>query len=80
MSYFVCPCCNKETELFPSTTGGAKGMCDELGLKLLGTLPQDPRMAATVDKGEDFFEKYPDTPLCKAFLELGNQIKSLLNK
>uniref|UniRef100_A0A0N5BSV7 Cytosolic Fe-S cluster assembly factor NUBP1 homolog n=1 Tax=Strongyloides papillosus TaxID=174720 RepID=A0A0N5BSV7_STREA len=78
MSYFVCPCCDKQTELFPSTTGGATGMCNEMGLKLLGRLPHDPRMASTVDKGEDFFETHPDTPLCKAFLELGEKVKDLI--
>jgi ATP-binding protein involved in chromosome partitioning len=28
MSAFVCPCCNKESELFPPSSGGAKKVSD----------------------------------------------------
>uniref|UniRef100_A0A915D923 Cytosolic Fe-S cluster assembly factor NUBP1 homolog n=1 Tax=Ditylenchus dipsaci TaxID=166011 RepID=A0A915D923_9BILA len=48
MSAFVCPCCSASSELFPSTTGGAEGMCKELGLDLLAQLPHDPNLAASV--------------------------------
>uniref|UniRef100_A0A0N4ZY09 Cytosolic Fe-S cluster assembly factor NUBP1 homolog n=1 Tax=Parastrongyloides trichosuri TaxID=131310 RepID=A0A0N4ZY09_PARTI len=80
MSYFVCPCCDNETQLFPSTTGGATKMCNEMGLTLLGKLPHDPRMTVSVDNGEDFFEKYPDALLCKSFIELGEKLKKIVEK
>uniref|UniRef100_A0AC35TJ78 Cytosolic Fe-S cluster assembly factor NUBP1 homolog n=1 Tax=Rhabditophanes sp. KR3021 TaxID=114890 RepID=A0AC35TJ78_9BILA len=74
MSYFACPCCDTKTELFPSTTGGATQMCADMNLPLLAKLPQDPKMAATVDKGEDFFITHPTSPLCQSFLELAVKV------
>uniref|UniRef100_F1L1Y3 Cytosolic Fe-S cluster assembly factor NUBP1 n=1 Tax=Ascaris suum TaxID=6253 RepID=F1L1Y3_ASCSU len=70
MSSFVCPCCAKVSPIFPDTTGGAKGMCEEMSLRLLGSLPFDPHMAECSDRGEDFFEKYPDSPLAKVFIDV----------
>ncbi|KAH7702667.1 Protein NUBP-1, partial [Aphelenchoides avenae] len=55
MSQFVCPCCSTASELFPSTTGGAKAMCEDLGLRLLARLPHDPKLAEALDKGEEYF-------------------------
>ncbi|KHN76982.1 Cytosolic Fe-S cluster assembly factor NUBP1 -like protein [Toxocara canis] len=76
MSVFVCPCCTHATRLFPGTTGGAKGMCEEMSLRLLGTLPLDPRMAECSDRGKDFFEEYPGSPLVSAFLDVAHFITS----
>ncbi|TKR93756.1 hypothetical protein L596_008157 [Steinernema carpocapsae] len=78
MSQFVCPCCNNATELFPSTTGGAKQMCEEMDLKLLARLPLDPKMAKTVDDGKNFFEEHAGTQLAKAYLDLAKQITGAL--
>lgn len=74
MASFICLCCFNSSKLFPSTTGGAKAMCVELCVKLLMSLPFDPRMAECADLGEDFFDKCPDSPAVKSFLELASFI------
>ncbi|KAJ6655996.1 hypothetical protein lerEdw1_004581 [Lerista edwardsae] len=51
MSGFVCPKCKgmwrhlllqKESQIFPPTTGGAETMCQNLNVPLLGKVPLDP--------------------------------------
>ncbi|KAK0425443.1 hypothetical protein QR680_009205 [Steinernema hermaphroditum] len=80
MSQYVCPCCNHASELFPSTTGGAKAMCQEMGLKLLAQLPMDPRIAKSLDSGEDFFDTNAESTLAKAYVELAANISDTLDK
>ncbi|PIO64622.1 hypothetical protein TELCIR_13743 [Teladorsagia circumcincta] len=58
--------------------GGATTMCDEGKLQLLSQLPLEPALAQALDNGEDFFEKYPDSAMTKAFLELAKKIEALL--
>ncbi|PAV75056.1 hypothetical protein WR25_06378 [Diploscapter pachys] len=80
MAKFVCPNCSHTTLLFPSSTGGAETMCKEGGLDLLAQLPLEPALAEALDKGEDFFEKHPDSALVKSFLSLADKIKNNLGK
>ncbi|KAH7717430.1 Protein NUBP-1 [Aphelenchoides avenae] len=80
MSQFVCPCCSIASELFPSTTGGAKAMCEDLGLRLLARLPHDPKLAEALDRGEEYFEKFKESTLAKAFEELGKNLASACEK
>lgn len=55
MSYLNCPHCGEKIELFgPSHVRAA---AEAEGLKFLGALPVDPRLAELGDKGE--IEKYP---------------------
>jgi len=42
MSGFICPHCDKESEIFPPVKGGAEKMCKDFGLNLLGKVPLDP--------------------------------------
>ncbi|KAI1712104.1 NUBPL iron-transfer p-loop NTPase domain-containing protein [Ditylenchus destructor] len=74
MSFFACPCCSTQTQLFPSTTGGAAGMCKELSLELLAQLPHDPNLAASGDQGAEYFEKYKDSPVSAAFSKLAQVV------
>ncbi|VDM54984.1 unnamed protein product [Angiostrongylus costaricensis] len=78
MAKFVCPHCKHTSVLFPSTTGGAAAMCEEGKLELLAHLPLEPALAQTLDNGEDFFDKYPDSAMAKAFLELANKLEVVL--
>ncbi|ETN70040.1 hypothetical protein RB195_005406 [Necator americanus] len=78
MAKFVCPHCNHTTILFPSTTGGSTAMCEESKLELLSQLPLEPSLAEALDKGEDFFAKYPDSALTKTFLELAGKLTAKL--
>ncbi|KAF7283751.1 hypothetical protein GWI33_023000 [Rhynchophorus ferrugineus] len=66
MSKFICPCCAKESEIFPANTGGARGMCEELDVPFLGSLPLDPKVTRCCDEGKNFIEDLPDSPVIKA--------------
>lgn len=77
MSVFVCPCCNHETALFPPTSGGATQMAKELDLTLLAKLPQDPRLATSLDNGKDFLAENSESPLAKAFLKLADDVTKI---
>lgn len=49
MSGFVCPHCDKETEIFKK--GGGEGMSDGLNVPFLGAVPLDPQIMGSLDDG-----------------------------
>lgn len=53
MSSFTCKKCGKTSLIYPQTTGGAKKLCTDENLPLLGSLPIDPSLVAGC-VGEDF--------------------------
>lgn len=68
MSGFVCPKCKNESEIFRPSTGGARGLAEEVGVPYLGAVPLDPRIRMACDYGESYFDSFADSPACKAFL------------
>ncbi|KAJ3036010.1 cytosolic Fe-S cluster assembly factor nbp35 [Rhizophlyctis rosea] len=68
MSGFVCPKCTKESVIFAPTTGGAKKMCDDVGVPFLGAIPLDPRIGKSCDLGESFLDQYQDSPAYGAYM------------
>jgi hypothetical protein len=79
MSKFICPNCSTHSQLFPSTTGGALGMCKEelsKGLELLASLPLDPRLGKSLDQGNAgiFFEKLENSIVHQEFEKLAKSI------
>ncbi|KAK4221005.1 cytosolic Fe-S cluster assembly factor NBP35 [Podospora fimiseda] len=66
MSMFVCGHCQFESQIFKATTGGGKGLAEEMGIPFLGSVPLDPRLGMACDYGESFFDSFPDSPACKA--------------
>ncbi|KAF1990791.1 P-loop containing nucleoside triphosphate hydrolase protein [Aulographum hederae CBS 113979] len=70
MAGFVCPNCRHQSQIFKPTTGGARRLCKEEGLKFLGSVPLDPRIGMACDYGERFGEAYPDSPASKAIDEV----------
>ncbi len=49
MSYVLCPDCGKKIEIFGKSHAGE--ITDKYGMKVLGSLPFDPKLAAEVDAG-----------------------------
>ena len=49
MSYVLCPDCGKKIEIFGKSHAGE--IADKYGMKVLGSLPFDPKLAAEVDTG-----------------------------
>ena len=80
MAGFVCPACHGRSDIFYPSTGGAKALCEELGLAFLGSVPLDPRIAKCCDMGESFVEEYPDSPASTAYLDVINQIQKQVKK
>ncbi|KAK5660453.1 hypothetical protein OQA88_12998 [Cercophora sp. LCS_1] len=66
MSSFVCPKCTHASEIFRATTGGGRGLAEEMGIPFLGSVPLDPRIGMACDYGESFFDSFPDSPACTA--------------
>jgi Mrp family chromosome partitioning ATPase len=75
MSGFVCPNCKGESEIFRATTGGAKRLASDVGIPYLGAVPLDPRIGQSCDYGESFFDAYPDSPACKALMDVVKRVR-----
>lgn len=73
MSGFCCPKCHLTTQIFPPTTGGAKQMCIEMQVNLLGNIPLDPQIGQCCDEGKPFLKEFPQSP---ASISLKNIISS----
>ncbi|KAH0597297.1 hypothetical protein MHUMG1_04674 [Metarhizium humberi] len=78
MSGFVCPNCKGESQIFRPTTGGGKGLAEEMGIPFLGAVPLDPRIRMACDYGESYFDSFPDSPACLAFKEVVKRVASQL--
>ena len=50
MSYILCPDCGKKIEVFGKSN--AQAVADKYDLKLLGTIPMEPALAAACDRGD----------------------------
>jgi ATP-binding protein involved in chromosome partitioning len=72
MSGFACPHCNKMIDLFGS--GGGEKTAGTMGIPFLGRIPFDPNVVSCGDNGVSFQEKYADTPVSRAFMELAEKI------
>ncbi|EDR22432.1 nucleotide-binding protein, putative [Entamoeba dispar SAW760] len=74
MSGFICPCCHKESSIFPPTHGGAQQMCKEMEVKFLGKIPLDPIIAHSCDIGSPYFLEHPDSEATKNFKGIYKEI------
>src|ERR1700761_325325 len=54
MAGFVCPNCKTETKIFAPTTGGALALARETNVEFLGSIPLDPRIGRSADRGVSF--------------------------
>ncbi|MBQ9536519.1 MAG: Mrp/NBP35 family ATP-binding protein [Desulfovibrionaceae bacterium] len=68
MSYFVCPDNGKSYQIFGESR--LEAVAKEQGLKVLGTLPIDPELAAACDRGA--IESYPRDLLQTALTAIAN--------
>ena len=75
MCGFVCPSCKGESDIFIPSTGGAKKLCEEMDLTLLGKVPLDPRIGKACDFGTSYIDEYPDSPATTAYLDIVDKIR-----
>ncbi|KNE59583.1 hypothetical protein AMAG_03841 [Allomyces macrogynus ATCC 38327] len=79
MSGFVCPGCKHTSAIFKPTTGGAKKMCEDMGVPYLGAIPLDPRITKACDAGVSFLDEFPDSPATLAYLDIVKQVSKQLD-
>jgi Mrp family chromosome partitioning ATPase len=75
MAGFACPCCGTVTDIFAPADGGAKGMAERAGVPFAGSIPLDPRLMGSCEKGESFLDTNPSTPAATA---LASCVRSIL--
>ena len=76
MSYYVCPHCGEQSELF--LAGGGERLADELGVPLLGQIPLQAGLARLADGGQPIVVSQPDSPAGRALTDTARQVASLL--
>jgi Mrp family chromosome partitioning ATPase len=78
MSGFNCPHCNEYIDLYPP--GGAKKAAIDFGIQLLGKIPFETEVGVQSDRGLPFILKDPNSASAKAFKEVVNRIREILEK
>ncbi|KAN0026999.1 hypothetical protein ACTFIU_009678 [Dictyostelium citrinum] len=79
MSGFVCPKCNKESQIFIPTTGGAEKMSQDMNVPFLGRIPIDPLIARSCDEGKSYLITHPNSEATKQYNLIFNKIKETVN-
>ena len=78
MSHFLCPHCNKETEIFPGSGGASES--ERLDVPLLAQIYITPEIALSTDSGEPYVFKYTDSPITKISASMTEKIAELVSK
>lgn len=76
MSYYVCPKCGNQDNIFSS--GGGRKAAEELGTEFLGELPIDSQVAITGDSGNPIIVAQPEGEHAKKFNEISERMINLL--
>ena len=65
MSGFICPHCQKRTDIFPGM--GGEQIARDFGVPFLGRIPMDPTVARACDAGRPFIDFEKSSPTAQAF-------------
>ncbi len=76
MSHFVCPHCQKETEVF--SRGGGKKEAAAMKVSFLGEIPLDPAIGRGGDQGKPVMASTADGPQAQAFIAMAKKVSSFL--
>jgi ATP-binding protein involved in chromosome partitioning len=76
MSYFICPDCGKETDIF--RRGGGQKESERLGIPLLGRIPVDPVICDAGDTGVPVMIGQPDSSVSEVFQNIASAIVEIL--
>ena len=71
MSYFACPGCGHESDIFGRGGGGA--VADELGVPFLGQIPLYEPIRVGGDSGQPIVLSEPDSPAARAFVHVAER-------
>jgi ATP-binding protein involved in chromosome partitioning len=72
MSYFQCPHCGENTNIF--SHGGAKAEAGHLGVDFLGELPLHIEIRETSDSGHPIVDHSPDGPHAQAYKQIAHHV------
>jgi ATP-binding protein involved in chromosome partitioning len=72
MSYYACPNCHHESDLFGY--GGGERIASDIGLPFLGRLPVYQPISAGSDRGIPIVVAEPDSPASRAFLTVAERV------
>ena len=74
MSYFICPSCSEQTNIFGN--GGAQKEAERLGVDFLGAIPLDTEIRLTSDQGKPITEVSNNTPQSEQYKLIAKNIVS----
>jgi ATP-binding protein involved in chromosome partitioning len=72
MSYFVCPHCGQETDIF--SRGGAEKTAAQFGVAYLGAVQLDPAIRKASDGGQPTVLSEEDSPAAKSLFEFARKV------
>jgi len=75
MSVFVCPCCQKESNIFKASNRSIQVLSGEKEIPVLGRVPLDARIAKSSDEGSSCFELFPESSVVKIMNEITCDLK-----
>ena len=78
MSYFICPSCSEQTNIFGN--GGAQKEAEKLGVDFLGAIPLDTEIRLTSDQGKPITEINSNTPQSEHYKLIAKNIISKISK
>jgi len=74
MSYFTCPHCHKEIDVF--SKGGGERTAKEFGIDFLGNIELDPELRRAGDTGQPAVLAGEDSPHAKSLYEFARKVVS----
>jgi ATP-binding protein involved in chromosome partitioning len=77
MSFFICPHCGKETDIF--STGGAERCAADLDVPFLGRIPIDAAIRECGDSGKPIVTAHPEHSVSKAYVEIARGLAAQLS-
>src|ERR1700675_2391410 len=72
MSYFVCPHCNHEIDIF--SRGGAERTAEQFGIAFLGAIQLDPELRKAGDTGKPAVLEGENSPHAKSLYEFARRV------
>src|SRR5207245_4942858 len=72
MSYFVCPHCQKEVDIF--SRGGAEKMAQQFGVSFLGNIELDPEVRKSGDGGKPVVLEGENSPHAKSVFQFARKV------
>jgi len=78
MSYFVCPHCHQETDIF--SRGGAEKTAAQFGVAYLGNVPLDPGIRQAGDAGQPAVLAGESTPQAKSLFDFAKRVAARVDE